>query len=187
MKKSSFSLLIATWFKTGLIPPILLKGMAGTYGSFFALPLCFLAVICAQSVVQWFDLGEGTLIVAYLCFPYFIFFIGRSVINDVEKELGPQIDWKGKEKDRDQNQIVIDEVFGMLISCFPILFLDQYSWIHFAAAFILFRIFDIVKISPTRYFDRKKNEYGVMLDDGVAGAYTAIILQILIWYAPWIF
>ena len=185
MKKGSFSLWIATWFKTGLIPPILLKGMAGTYGSFFALPICLLGVVFAQFVGQ---LREDSSIVApYIIFSEFIFLLGLSTVKKAEKELGPRTDWKGKTKDKDQNQIVIDEVFGMVVSCFPIIFLEQYSWVHFAAAFAFFRFFDIAKIPPTKYFDNTKNAFGVMMDDGVAGVYAAIILQILIFYKVWIF
>ena len=101
-------------------------------------------------------------------------------VRKAEDALGPQTDWKGRTKTRDQNQIVIDEVLGMLFACMPILFVAHPSVIHYASAFILFRFFDIVKIPPIKYFDGIKNVFGVMFDDVGAGAYAAVVLQILI-------
>jgi len=46
--KSKVALFVATWFYSGLIPPIILGGMAGTYGSFFSLPLCYAALQLAR-------------------------------------------------------------------------------------------------------------------------------------------
>jgi phosphatidylglycerophosphatase A len=46
-------------------------------------------------------------------------------------------------------------------------------------AFLLFRLFDIVKPQPARFFDRQvKNGFGVMTDDFFAGVYTVLVLQI---------
>lgn len=179
-KKISASLFVATWFRSGLIRPIFFRGMAGTYGSFFALPLCFLSLIFAWLVKEpW---GVSGVIVVYSVILLFVFIQGLLVVSNAEEELGPQKDWKGKIKERDQNQIVIDEVLGMLVSCVPILFVSDYTILHFAFAFIFFRIFDIVKIPPTRFFDRMKNAFGVMMDDVVAGVQAALVLQILIVY-----
>ena len=51
-------------------------------------------------------------------------------------------------------------------------------------SFILFRFFDIVKPFPINIVDKKmKNGLGVMLDDIIAGAYSAI--TIYIFYALW--
>ena len=47
-------------------------------------------------------------------------------------------------------------------------------------AFLLFRLFDIVKPQPARYFDEQvKNGFGVMTDDLVAAGYTVLVLAIL--------
>ncbi len=112
-----------------------------------------------------------------------VFAQGMLVVPNAEEELGPMTDWKGKTKTRDQNQIVIDEVLGMLVSCIPILFVEEYSILHFALAFVFFRFFDIVKVPPTRFFDRMKNAFGVMMDDVVAGIYAAAALQAFITFA----
>ena len=47
------------------------------------------------------------------------------------------------------------------------------------AAFLLFRVFDIVKPQPARYFDEQvKNGFGVMTDDLIAGGYTILVLAV---------
>src|SRR5574343_154689 len=48
-------------------------------------------------------------------------------------------------------------------------------------AFVLFRLFDITKPWPARYYDHNvKNGYGVMMDDVAAAIYTIISLAILV-------
>ena len=48
-----------------------------------------------------------------------------------------------------------------------------------ACAFLLFRLFDILKPPPIRYFDRKlKSGFGVMFDDLLAAAYTLLVLAV---------
>lgn len=78
--------------------------------------------------------------------------------------------------EQDSGKIVIDEVIGFLISMTAV----PLSWQGVAAGFLLFRFFDITKIPPARYFDRRmKNGYGVVLDDVVAGLYACISLHLL--------
>jgi phosphatidylglycerophosphatase A len=46
-----------------------------------------------------------------------------------------------------------------------------------AAAFVVFRFFDIVKPPPIRWFEgRFKGGWGVMVDDVVAAGYTLMLL-----------
>ncbi len=48
-----------------------------------------------------------------------------------------------------------------------------------AAAFFLFRFYDIVKPTPADYFDQRvKNGFGVMMDDAIAAAYTVLTLAL---------
>lgn len=162
--------IIATWFFSGLIPPIILKGMAGTYGSLCSLPLCYLALWVTDGSTLYYS----GIVVA-------VFIIGCWSIPDTEEWLGPVRDWKGKVKEHDQNQIVVDEVLGMLVACFPMIFVSPHRlWLALTLAFVLFRFFDIVKVPPTRFFDRMSNAYGVMLDDVVAGIYSAILLWLAV-------
>lgn len=181
-KKVSSSLIVATWFKTGLIRPVLFRGMAGTYGSFFAIPLCIIAILYARMFSR---VGGGfwMMIAAYGCILLMVLVLGLLTVRDAEIELGPRPTYKKDEvKTRDQNQIVIDEVLGMIVSCIPLLFTKEYGVKHFLIAFALFRVFDIWKVFPTKIFDRMKNPFGVMMDDVVAGIYAALSVQILISY-----
>lgn len=48
-------------------------------------------------------------------------------------------------------------------------------------AFALFRLYDITKPWPARYYDRRvKNGYGVMMDDVIAALYTVASLGVLL-------
>src|SRR2546422_905006 len=49
-----------------------------------------------------------------------------------------------------------------------------------AAAFVLFRLFDIAKPPPIRYFERRyRDGFGVMFDDILAAAYTLMVLALI--------
>jgi len=173
--------IICTWFYSGLIPPPkFMKGMAGTYGSFFALPICYFAV--SQTKIFIDSVGYGG-IVLYCHFLSLIFFAGYMFAKTSEKILGPLADYKGRIKTHDLNQTVIDEVFGMLITCLPIVYFNQpllstKGILLFLLAFGYFRLFDIIKLWPVKIFDRMLNSFGIMMDDGVAGVQAAILLVI---------
>ena len=78
----------------------------------------------------------------------------------------------------DHGGIVWDEIVAFMLI---LLFVPQEP-IWFGIAFGLFRLFDIWKPFPIRYFDtRIKNGFGVMLDDLLAAAYALIVLQGLLW------
>ena len=77
----------------------------------------------------------------------------------------------------DSPRIVIDEIVGMMISMIGI----PVTGYWLVVGFILFRIFDIVKPPPARYFDsRVKTGWGVMADDIAAGIYSNILLQLML-------
>lgn len=76
----------------------------------------------------------------------------------------------------DHGGVVWDEViaFWLVLAVVPA------TWIAQSAAFLLFRLFDIAKPLPIRYFDaRWKNGFGVMFDDLLAAGYT--LLSIALW------
>jgi phosphatidylglycerophosphatase A len=75
----------------------------------------------------------------------------------------------------DNKRIVVDEVWGMLIALYAL----PVSWRWILAAFLLFRLFDIVKPTPGRRAERLRHGLGVMLDDGIAGVYTAVVLHLI--------
>jgi phosphatidylglycerophosphatase A len=73
---------------------------------------------------------------------------------------------------KDPGAIVIDEVAGMTVSVlvFPL------TPSVLVAAFVLFRVFDIVKPFPARGSQRLPGGVGVMVDDLVAGGYALGVL-----------
>jgi phosphatidylglycerophosphatase A len=80
----------------------------------------------------------------------------------------------------DPGPVVIDEVAGMLIS---LLFLPA-TWPVMAAAFVAFRVFDIVKPWPASRLERLHGGLGIMADDVAAGAYANLTIQVLLWARP---
>ena len=73
---------------------------------------------------------------------------------------------------KDAPEVIIDEVAGQWIALI-ILPLDPW-W--FAAAFVLFRVFDITKIGPVGMAEQLSGGVGVMADDIVAGLLAALCL-----------
>ena len=75
----------------------------------------------------------------------------------------------------DHGGMVWDETVAFLL----VLFFTPAALHWQAVAFLLFRLFDILKPPPIRYYDRTfKSGFGVMLDDLVAAFYTLIVLAI---------
>ena len=82
--------------------------------------------------------------------------------------------------EHDSGKIVIDEVAGYLVTMIAL----PPSWQAVTVGFLMFRLFDILKPQPARWFDRSlKNGYGVVLDDIAAGVYacgaTHLVLRLL--------
>lgn len=84
----------------------------------------------------------------------------------------------GKELGRaDDGAMVWDEIVAFWL----VLWLMPDEWSIQALAFVIFRVFDIIKPPPIRYFDKKfKNGLGVMWDDILAAAYSLLVLAILV-------
>jgi phosphatidylglycerophosphatase A len=94
------------------------------------------------------------------------FLVGVYVSNKLEAGWG-----------KDSKRIVIDEVHGMAVS---LLFMPI-NLVIILAGLILFRIFDIWKPLYIRRTEKLKGGWGVMVDDLVAGIYSNIVLQIIIY------
>ncbi|MFQ6674992.1 MAG: phosphatidylglycerophosphatase A [Fidelibacterota bacterium] len=75
--------------------------------------------------------------------------------------------------DDDPQKVVIDEWVGMWIALAAV----PRSWPIVGAAFLLFRVFDILKVFPGRQLEKMKGGWGIMLDDVIAGVYTLIIIH----------
>lgn len=79
-------------------------------------------------------------------------------------------------KEKDPGWIVIDEVLGMAVA-WPAL--KYFNISEIAALFVLFRIFDIVKIWPASHYDKMNSGWGIMLDDIISGIFTFLALLAL--------
>jgi phosphatidylglycerophosphatase A len=76
----------------------------------------------------------------------------------------------------DHSGMVWDEIVAFLLVLF---FIFPASPFWQAVAFFLFRLFDILKPPPIRYYERTfRNGFGVMLDDLVAAFYTLIVFAV---------
>jgi len=73
----------------------------------------------------------------------------------------------------DHGAIVWDEVVAFLL----VLFFVGRDGLRVAVAFLLFRLFDVLKPPPIRQIDRSlKSGFGVMVDDVVAALYTLLVI-----------
>ena len=76
----------------------------------------------------------------------------------------------------DHGGMVWDEIAAFML----ILYFIPAQPIYQAFAFLLFRLFDILKPPPIRRLDRKiQNGFGVMLDDVVAAFYALVCLAVV--------
>ena len=75
-------------------------------------------------------------------------------------------------KKKDDQRIVIDEVCASML-VMPALALPLH-WHHWAAGFIFFRIFDIIKPPPAQGLQRLNGSTGIILDDVAAAGYAHI-------------
>lgn len=81
---------------------------------------------------------------------------------------------------KDPGKVVVDEVAGQLIALLPLVPRLDPGWISILSAFLLFRLFDIVKPYPARRLEGLESGLGIMADDIVAGAYAAVATSIII-------
>ena len=74
-------------------------------------------------------------------------------------------------QEEDPQSIVIDEVVGMSVA---LIFINDLSIM--IIAFLLFRMFDILKPSIIYYSQHFPGAYGILLDDILAGTITSMLL-----------
>ncbi|MCF7810333.1 phosphatidylglycerophosphatase A [bacterium] len=114
-------------------------------------------------LIWWFALAElSPVTMAILIIVLAI--IAIPVSGSAEKILG-----------RDAGSIVIDEVVGQLI----VLSVCQKSILQGLLAFFLFRLFDVWKPFPINASQKLKGGLGVVIDDVLAGIYSAIVILII--------
>ena len=159
--------LIATFLFAGHLRPA-----PGTWGSLAALPAAWI-------IHGLFSVWGLTLAIALA------FFAGWIATQKVT----------AGSDNHDPSEVVIDEVAGQWLALWPI----SYGMWHIGAdpwavpvqgafaAFVLFRFFDITKLGPIGWADRRNDPMGVMLDDMIAGLFAALVLFVGAAYIHWAF
>lgn len=99
-----------------------------------------------------------------------VFFLAVTIVGTwaahvVERALG----------DKDPGVIVVDEVAGMTLSVLAL----PLTLPVLLVAFVLFRIFDVVKPFPANRAQALSGGLGVMIDDLIAGLYTLLVVVAL--------
>jgi phosphatidylglycerophosphatase A len=124
----------------------------GTFGTLLALPIFWLT---------WPRVGDAV----YLGGVAVFFAVGVWACDVTGRALGRA----------DDGGMVWDETTAFLLVLF---FTPLYGYWQ-AFAFLLFRVFDIVKPPPIRYYERVlKGGWGVMVDDVAAAFYTLLVLAL---------
>ncbi|MBV8464979.1 MAG: phosphatidylglycerophosphatase A [Burkholderiales bacterium] len=125
----------------------------GTMGSLMAIPFYLLLTLFI-----------GIKGIALLAIPLFV--VGIAICDKAGRALGVS----------DHGAIVWDEIVAML----PLLAMVPQRPLGWAAAFVLFRVFDVWKPWPISWFDgHVKGGFGVMLDDALAAIPAAALLYLL--------
>ncbi len=145
--KPRFANLISTWFGCGYSPVA-----PGTVGSAAALAIG-LALHEVAGLPWW-----GFLVLGAIGFVPAVWAAGATA-----REL----------KLKDPGLVVVDEVLGQWIALAGA---GAYNWKSYAAAFFLFRLFDIWKPPPVRQLEALPGGLGINADDVMAGAYAAAVL-----------
>ncbi|KIC26669.1 MULTISPECIES: phosphatidylglycerophosphatase A family protein [unclassified Leisingera] len=158
MKRQRLAFLIGTVGGIGYLRPA-----PGTWGSLAALPLAYLL----------HQLG-GFLLLAL-----------ATVICMIVGVWAAEAMTRNREN-MDPSEFVLDEVAGQFTALWAV---SYPAWAHdieitalwpgWIAAFVLFRLFDILKPGPVGWADRQKGATGVMMDDIIAGILAAICVAAL--------
>jgi len=77
----------------------------------------------------------------------------------------------------DPSECVIDEVAGQWLACA----VAPLTPLGFGIAFVLFRFLDITKLWPVSVGEKLRGGWGIMTDDMIAGALSAIVIAALRW------
>ena len=141
------AVLLATWFGCGLSPVA-----PGTVGSVAAI-----AVAWGLHTIFGWRPWMFPLLAAVMLVPA----VWASGVTAIAS---------GKD---DPGKVVVDEVLGQWVALGGAIVLDWKMWL---AAFLLFRVFDIVKPFPLRRLEKLHGGTGIVADDLGAGIYSALVL-----------
>ena len=132
----------------------LLHPAPGTWGS-------LVGVIVGALLLPWLD-AKTFFILTALCF-----FLGIWLCERTSHDMGVH----------DHGSIVWDEIVAVFL---VLLVVPEVSLFWCAVAFVTFRLFDILKPYPIRYFDEKlTNGFGIMVDDILAAGYSILVILAL--------
>ncbi|BBI92730.1 putative phosphatidylglycerophosphatase A [Serratia symbiotica str. Tucson] len=132
--------------------------MPGTIGSLAAIPFWLLLIQLPWQL--------------YLLLLMFSICIGVYLCHQTAKDM----------RVHDHGSIVWDEFVGMWIT---LMALPVNNWQWVIAGLVIFRILDIGKPWPIRWFDRNvQGGMGIMIDDIVAGVLSAGIIYLIGHYQP---
>ena len=151
--------LLATFFYLGYAPVA-----SGTVGSLGPLGITFLMLLLPEAV------------------PYGLVSIGLTAIFFV---IGVPLGfWAERHYGvKDPSPFVLDEVMAYFIPLIPFgLWIEaRPRWDELIAAFILSRLFDVVKPPPARRLESLPGGWGIMLDDMAAGIYA--LMGLMAWHS----
>jgi phosphatidylglycerophosphatase A len=157
----------------GKVSPRLLRHPLGFLGFGFGSGLAPVAPGTAGTLaaVPLYLLLRDLPLAGYLAVVALLFLVGLPVCAHAARRLGVH----------DHPAIVWDEIVGYLVTM--IAAPPGLVWI--VAGFVLFRFFDILKPWPIRWCDRRvPGGFGIMLDDLLAGLFSASLLQLTLrWLA----
>ena len=127
--------------------------MPGTMGSAMAIPL-WLLFNGLQPYLYWVLIVVAFIFGCFLC---------QKTSDDTHTH--------------DSGHIVWDEFVGMWITLF---FIPQISVLWIAIAFVAFRVFDMAKPWPIRWFDKRvPGGFGIMVDDVIAAIFSSVTVYVI--------
>ena len=144
----------------------LLPGPTGTYGS-------LLTGLLAAAWLWW---NPGPL----AGWGYLLFLALLAGVAVAASEMSLRVGVFG-EGDKDPGQIVIDEAAGQMIAFYGLARPDLTMFL----AFVLFRVFDVLKPFPVGVSQRLPGGWGVVVDDLLAGLYALGSLRLILWLTGW--
>ena len=147
---SFFRRLLGSFLGIGRLPP-----MPGTYAS-------AVAAAAGWGLIAW--LGWYALVSLICLSALFAVWAGKYAESDFGRH--------------DPHEFVLDECAGQWVAMLGLAFFAEVRWWHVAAAFVLFRLFDILKPWPANRLDRLRSGFGIVADDVAAGLYALIALGV---------
>ena len=136
-------LIYLSWFGSGFFP-----WAPGTFGTLVGLP--FIYMLMMLNLPWW----------AHLIILTTFTLMAIALTESVQKTYDLH----------DPSWIVIDEVLGMYLT---LIIAPDLTTFGLGISFLAFRLFDIIKIWPASFFDKKVHHgAGTILDDIISGAYA---------------